>query len=82
MVEIAMSLRQITDILWNSTINHQTAGETTEKSDVWLDEDYLYVDLVYPESDELMMDICVHRGRAFIRVEREGLAVGLVEMAV
>lgn len=82
MVEIAMSLREISDILESSTINRSAAGAPAEKSDFWLDDDYLYVEIVYPESDELMMDICVHQGRAFIRVEREGLGVGLVEMAV
>jgi hypothetical protein len=75
-----MSLRQISNILENSTITHQSAGATAEESDFWLDDDYLYVDIVYPESDELMMDICVHRGRAFIRVEREGLGLGSVAM--
>ena len=82
MVEIAMSLRQISDVLESSTISRSAAGAPVEKSDFWLDDDYLYVEIVYPESDELMMDICVHRGRAFIRVEREGLGAGLVEMAV
>lgn len=80
MVEIALSLRQISDFLESRTINHQTAGGTAEENDFWLDDDYLYVDIVHPESDELMMDICVHRGRAFIRVEREGLGVGPVEV--
>jgi hypothetical protein len=80
MIEIAMSLRQISDVLESRTINHRSAGATTQESDFWLDDDYLYVDIEYPESDELMMDICVHRGRAFIRVEREGLGIGLIEV--
>jgi hypothetical protein len=82
MVEIAMSLRQISNVLESRTINHTMAGAATSESGFWLDDDYLYVEIENPESDELMMDICVHRGRAFIRVEREGLGVGLVELAV
>jgi hypothetical protein len=81
MVEIATSLRQISDVLESNRMSASTSAATTEESDFWLDDNYLYVDLAYPESDELMMDICVHRGRAFIRVEREGLGMGLVEMS-
>jgi hypothetical protein len=81
MVEIAMSLRQISDAIENSAITRIPAAATTEESDFWLDADYLYVDIEYPRSEELMMDICVHRGRAFIRVEREGLGAELVEMS-
>jgi hypothetical protein len=80
MVEIAMSLRHISDVLESSGTSHSAAGTVAEDSVFWLDDDYLYVDVVYTESEELMMDICVHQGRAFIRVEREGLGVGLVEM--
>jgi hypothetical protein len=80
MVEIAMSLRQISNVLESSVINQITSGDSAEESEFWLDDDYLYVDIVYPESDELMMDICVQRGRAFIRVEREGLSMGRVEI--
>jgi hypothetical protein len=82
MVEIALSLRQISDVLETGAIKPSMAGATTVENDFWLDDDYLYVEIASPDSDELTMDICVHRGRAFIRVEREGLGVGLVEMAV
>jgi hypothetical protein len=80
MVEIAMSLRQISEAIENSAINRRAAG-ATEESDFWLDGDYLYVDIEHPRSDELMMDICVHRGRAFIRVARDGLGMEVVEMS-
>ena len=82
MVEIAMSLRQISDVLETGAIKSSMAGAPTVENDFWLDDDYLYVEIESPDSDELMMDICVHRGRAFIRVEREGLGVGLVETVV
>jgi hypothetical protein len=82
MVEIAMSLRHICDVLENSGSKLSTTGSAAAESDFWLDDDYVYLDVVYPESDELRMDICVHRGRAFIRVERERLGMGLVEIPV
>jgi hypothetical protein len=80
MAEIAMYLRHISDVLESSGISRSAAGTPAEESDFWLDDDYLYVDVVHTESEELMMDICVQQGRAFIRVEREGLGVGLVEI--
>ena len=80
--EIATSLRKISDSLENRTINHWTGGATVEESDFWLDDDYVYVDISYAEADEMMMDICVQGGRAFIRVAREGLGAELLEMPV
>jgi hypothetical protein len=81
-VEIVRSLRRISDILESRPINHRTGGALVRESDFWLDDDYVYVDIPYAETDELMMDICVQGGRAFIRVVREGLGAEPVELPV
>ena len=51
------------------------------ESNFSLDGDYVYVDIVYPGHDGLMMDVCVHGGRAFIRVERERTGSSFVRRA-
>jgi hypothetical protein len=71
--EIAMSLRQISDILDSGDTTADATDSDGIDRDVWVDDEYLYMDLAYSISDELMLDICVNRGRAFIRVSRSCL---------
>jgi hypothetical protein len=73
MAEISMSLRQISDILDCRTIPKSLTKIEADDHDLWVDEDYLYMDVTYSVCDELMMDVCVNRGRAFIRVAKIGL---------
>jgi hypothetical protein len=79
-VEIATSLRQLSDVLERSALVLAASGALPEETDFWLDEDHLYAEVLCSEGDRLMMDICVQGGRAFIRVERDGLGVELVEL--
>ena len=79
--DIVSSLRNISDSLESRTINHWTGGAASEESDFWLDNDHVYIDISFAETDDVMMDICVQGGRAFIRVSREGLGAELVEMS-
>jgi len=78
-VEVATSLRHISDILVRSAIKHSAPGGRTMETSSWMDEEYLYVDVTLSASDELMMDVCVHEGRAFIRAARGGLGLELVD---
>jgi hypothetical protein len=81
MAEISMSLRQISDILDSSATPHCTTEAGADGGDLWVDEEYLYMDLAYSVSDELMMDVCVHEGRAFIRVSKTCLRRPFFEMS-
>jgi hypothetical protein len=78
--EIARSLRQISEILESTANDHSMSGGAVEQSDSWLNDEYLYLDVANPASEELKMDLCVHKGRAYFRVEREGLGVELVDV--
>jgi hypothetical protein len=71
--DIVSSLRNISDSLEGRTLNHWTGGAGSEESDFWLDNDHVYIDISYAETDDMIMDVCVQGGRAFIRVSREGL---------
>jgi hypothetical protein len=79
--DIVSSLRNISDSLESLSINDWTGGAAAQESDFWLDNDHVYIDVSYAETHDVMMDICVQGGRAFIRVSREGLGAELVEMS-
>jgi hypothetical protein len=75
MVELAMSLRQISDVLESSALDESKIGSAVEEGDSWIDDAHLYIDLAHSAPQELSMDLCVHDGRAFFRVVMEGLGV-------
>ena len=82
MVEIATALRQISNALESSTVNQATDESGRGPCDVWTDQEYVYIDLAHAPAEDLAMDICVHGGRVFFRVEREGLEAALIDVLV
>jgi hypothetical protein len=80
MVEISIALRQISNALESSTVNQATDESGRGPCDVWTDQEYVYIDLAHAPAEDLAMDICVHRGRVFFRVEREGLGAALMDV--
>jgi hypothetical protein len=80
MVEIAMSLRQISDVLESRALDHSKFGGVARVSDAWMDDKHFFIDVAHSASQELTMDLCVHEGRAFFRVVREGLGVEPIDV--